>query len=282
MKNILLQLSTLLLLLICFSHKAFAQDSNKTEIIYREGDQNKGIEKIVFKNAEGAQVGEFDVQANNPYDNHTYPVLSLNKNGSKRYQINSSNRNEVAQQFSINVDEIEESYYISSFSNTTYSGEYAIVAYNELIYSSDGDVHDKARRSTIKVIDGNGIIRYIRSISSDAQSLCITPNGKYYSYSFGNIMHLSKPTTYGFRLVSTENDEIIYEMLNVSVNVTFVQNGYIGIRGRMKKDAKLWLLDYSNGELYEFEDKYLLKEYSSLKSLDGATTITDLSPYRIR
>jgi hypothetical protein len=282
MNKIQLNFLLILLLLTCFSPSAFPQDSNKTEIIYKDGDRNKGIEKIVFKDEIGAQVGEFDVQANNPYNNLTYPILSVNESGIKRYKINSSNREEVTRQFSIGENEIDESSYISSITNITYSGNYAIVAYNKFIYSAYGDVHDKARKSIIKVINGKGKVDFIGKIPTDAQSLGITPNGKYFSYTFGNSMHLSNPENYGFRFVNIENDEVILQVLNVSVSVTFVQNGYIGVRGRMRNESKLWLLDYGNGKLYEFEDKFLIKEYSNLKSLDGATIITDLTPYRIK
>ena len=255
----------------------------------RYADKNKkGYKSIVFekttgKNADGTSQKskvEYNLEAHNPYNQLSYRVKETKPNGSKVYEFTDANRSTLVNDFGIDEESAREVAYSTNNYAVHYGGNHAIVAYRQYLNSSNGDVLEKGRRSTIRVINSDLDVVYEKSLPADAYNLNVSPDGKYIVYAYGGAMHSSYPKDFGFKIINTTNSSVFHEEKGVTTTASFKKDGYLCVSARVGRSEKLWILDLTSNELFRLDKKYIVKGRNQFKY--GQELLTNLTPFKVK
>jgi hypothetical protein len=215
---------------------------NKTQFKYYviDGVKTPQVKEIILGDTLSGQSIEFNVIDNNPFNHLDFPVDETDEYGNKIYTLTSKN---VAQlipdssrgRFSEDRRTLSKSisiYGASSLSRVvTETPGYIIVYYNLAVYTKiDNGSTLQGVMGAITVLDSNG-----KSKFSDLQidvgigDAAVTSNGKWLSYSFGDMDEAGVLVPGGYRIIDIETGRIIFDKSHESLlgvtgagNVTFV------------------------------------------------------------
>ena len=253
----------------------------------RYDDPNmQGYKSIIFeqevgKNADGTKrmvKKEYDIKANNPYENINATQKGIASNGLKKFELNSNQASQIFQNgkavFNTNKFIAASDVWVEA------NDSYASVSYNLFAFADGAEVG--LRKSTLKVVNIHGDEIYSKEIDTDSHGVKVTPNGRYLGYGYGESTHDVTPEEFGYKIIDILSGNEIVDIPVRELFIAYIKYDYLIFRGYKESKFHTWIFNYNTLSLHELEGKYYTHSSNSFIQDGTSKIITNLTPYRIR
>ncbi|MEM7297866.1 MAG: hypothetical protein AAF391_06330, partial [Bacteroidota bacterium] len=180
-------------LMVCLTAQVMSQVAIKSRPIYKDGNRNKGIEKIVFTDEQDSQLGEFDIITSNPFNRKVSVPVSFSN---EIVPISARSLSSVIRHSSRYINpEDKIAKYARTRAIAVENEELSIQAMMYKMELFDDREEEIGEENQFIILDENGSIRNAFTTEYDAHAAVISSDAKFVGFNYGGeINH------YGYRL----------------------------------------------------------------------------------
>lgn len=269
MKNLITTLT-----MICIFMHAMSQDKSKSQVIFKDGDRNKTIEKIVFTNQQGAKVGEFDVKSNNPYSRIISSGIQEERDTRTKYYktsgqkvsgiMNNTAKVKHAEYLNENVERIGNDVRLLTNRSEEVKGLVNVL----YLYNRDNMM--VGAKGNFQLLDEKGRVKKEIEVNTDIRSTAISNDGEYLSFNYGGIVdhYDSQIFDEGFSLYDTKTGQEILNIVSRDegyVKPPFMREHLIIFKIDGGRSVKYYVIDTNNK--YHYSKLFTRNEIFKLKKI---------------